>query len=78
MMKEDAMKVAQYTFQSPYSSPVQVGRLDPNSVKDDSSKNSAQTFNAPNETLQKAQSFEATQRKDVQATVAQNRLDIYA
>jgi len=78
MIKEDVMKVAQYTFQSPYSSPVQVGRLDPNSVKDDSSKNSTQTFNAPNETLQKAQSFESTQKKDVQTSVTQNRLDIYA
>lgn len=31
------MQVAKYIFQSPSTSPVQVGRLDPSSVKDDSS-----------------------------------------
>ena len=77
-MKEADMQVAQYTFQSPYSSPVQVGRLDPSSVENDSSSKSSQTFNAPNETEQKAQSFERSEKESVKPSVTQNKLDIYA
>jgi len=69
------MNVAQYTFQSPSSSQVQVGRLDPSSVKEQ------KTQSAPsdtNETLNAAKSFEQTQVKDVTPTVnAQQTLDVY-
>ena len=46
------MNVAQYLFQSPYSSAVQVGRLDPNSKQEESSV-SAQS--APTMTQSKPQ-----------------------
>jgi len=71
------MQVAQYTFQSPYSSPVQVGRLDPNSVKNNDSEKS---FTPPNETQQKAQSVQNSLKQDVSATVSTNNklLDVYA
>jgi len=72
------MQVAKYTFQSPYPSPVQVGRLDPNSLKDESSKNSSQSLSIQNEVEQKAQSVENSLKRDVSPTVSTNKLDIYA
>jgi hypothetical protein len=73
--KEDVMQIPQYIFKSPYSSPVQFGQLDPNSVKD---QNTQSSFNAPNETAQKAQNFVQSQQKSVEPTVTQNKIDIYA
>ncbi|MEN8302925.1 MAG: hypothetical protein ABFQ64_02495 [Campylobacterota bacterium] len=76
------MNVAQYTFQSPYSSPVQVGRLDPSSVKEEegaSATSSQQSAPVVNETLSSAQNFEATQVSEVTPTVSSsNLLDVYA
>ena len=76
------MNVTQYTFQSPYSSPVQVGRLDPSSVKEEESTpvaTSQQSAPVVNETLSSAQGFEATQVSEVTPTVSSNKLlDIYA
>ncbi len=72
------MQVAKYTFQSPYPSPIQVGRLDPNSLKDDTAKNSAKNFNLPNETVQKVKSVQESLKQEVKPTVSKNRLDIYA
>ncbi len=77
------MNVAQYTFQSPYSSAVQVGRLDPSSVKEEgesrSSASSSQGAPVVNETLSSAKSFEATQASEVTPTVESNQLlDVYA
>ena len=81
------MNVAQYTFQSPYSSPLQVGRLDPSSVKEEAkaeteestSANSSQSAPVVNETLSSAQKFEATQTGEVTSTVESNQLlDVYA
>jgi len=69
------MAVQSYLFQSPYSSPIQIGRPDP-SVKQDTNSDMP---NTTNETLQKAQSFAATQTKDVVPTVTSNQLlDLYA
>jgi len=73
--KEDAMQIPQYIFKSPYSSPVQYGQLDPNSVKD---QNTQSSFNAPNETVQKAQGFAESQQSSVTPSVTQNSIDIYA
>ncbi|MEA2072851.1 MAG: hypothetical protein U9O86_04640 [Campylobacterota bacterium] len=71
------MNVAQYTFQSPSASQVQVGRLDPSSVKTETTTQKAPT--STNETLQEAKSFEATQVKEVTPTVESERLlDVYA
>ena len=74
------MNVAQYTFQSPYSSAVQVGRLDPSSVKEENTASTGSSQGAPvvNETLSSAQSFEATQTSEVTPTVSSNNLlDVY-
>jgi hypothetical protein len=71
------MQVAQYTYQSPSTSSVQVGRLDPNSVKDNSTNTAAQPPKSTNETLIRAQDFQATQTKEVTPTVITNSIDIY-
>jgi len=70
------MTVDRYIFQSPYSSAVQVGRPDP-SVKKESDASSAELPKALNETVQKAQSFQETQKGEVKTTVSSNKLDIY-
>jgi len=70
------MNVAQYTFQSPSSSQVQVGRLDPSSVKEQKTQSAPSNTN---ETQNAAQSFAQTQVKDVTPTVnSQQLLDVYA
>ena len=74
------MTVDRYLFQSPYSSQVQVGRRDP-SVKQegDAQSSSAELPKSTNATLQKAQSFQATQISEVKPTVdSAALLDIYA
>ncbi|SFV66574.1 hypothetical protein MNB_SM-4-1217 [hydrothermal vent metagenome] len=68
------MQVAQYTFQSPSTSQVQVGRLDPSSVKEDQTLSSSVT----NPALAEAQSFTATQVQEVKPTVTVNSIDVYA
>ncbi len=68
---------AQYIFQSPYSSSVQVGRPDP-SVK----KEETQTSDLPsmtNKTQEDAQAFEASQVSEVKPSVESAQLlDVYA
>ena len=73
------MQVAQYTFQSPYPSPVQVGHLDPSSLKE-SSAGSSQSNPAAltNETQQKAKNLDSSLKQEVKASVSSNQLDIYA
>ena len=68
------MQVAQYTFQSPSTSQVQVGRLDPSSVKE-------KTPESPpvmEQTQVNAQSFLATQVQEIKPTITTNNIDIYA
>ena len=70
------MQVAQYTYQSPSSSAVQVGKLDPSSVKEE--KSSSLPTTATNETENRAQSFEKTQVQEVKPTVTATSIDVYA
>ncbi|MFT7860526.1 MAG: hypothetical protein ABXS93_06290 [Sulfurimonas sp.] len=71
------MQVTQYLFQSPYSSPVQFGRVDPTTKED--SQEDQQLLSTTNETANKAQNFQSTQTKEVTPTVSSgNELDIYA
>jgi len=64
------MQVAQYTYQSPSTSAVQVGRPETNAKQEKSVSNTNQT---------KAQNFVATQVKEVTPTVNSNQLlDVYA
>ncbi len=75
------MNVTQYTFQSPYSSPVQVGRLDPNSIKDTSSSGSdtSSLLKSSNQTLQDAKTLESALKSDVKPLVSSSAsLDTYA
>ena len=70
------MNVAQYTFQSPSSSQVQVGRLDPSSVKEEKTQESPSNIDAVQNA---ASSFASTQVKEVTPTVnSQQLLDVYA
>jgi len=70
------MQVAQYLFQSPSPNPVQVGRLDPSSLKEESSSSLPEAVT--NETATKAQDFASTQVQEVKPTVTSNSIDIYA
>ncbi len=78
------MNVASYTYQTPSSSAVQVGKLDPSSVKEEERpKESTQTkhnasVETPNETLVSAKKFQATQTTEVKPAVSSQKiLDIY-
>ena len=69
------MQVAKYLFQSPSPNPVQVGRLDPSSLKEESSSSLPKAVS--NETALKAESFASTQTQEVKPTVSETALDIY-
>ena len=72
MREEDIMQIAQYTYQSPSTSAVQVGKRDPNVQQEQNAPNT-------NETQKKAESFAATQVKGVTPQVNANQLlDVYA
>ena len=70
------MQVAQYTFQSPSTSQVQVGRLDPSSVKQENSGSTLPSA-VTDKTASKAESFAATQTQEVKPTITQNSIDLY-
>ena len=66
------MQVAQYLFQSPYTSSVQVGRLDPSSSQSQgTSETNTQAF-VSSKTQPKAQEVVQTQTQEVQASVDTN------
>lgn len=72
------MNVTQYTFLSPYSSPVQVGKPD-SSSKDDSSTEQSSAGLDLNQTLDSAKNFQATQVGEVKIEVESDHLlDTYA
>ena len=72
------MQVAKYTFQSPYSSPVQVGKLDPNSVeKQGAPKTESLPKEVLNETVAEASEFQERLVRDVEA-LGTHTLDVYA
>ena len=72
------MQVAQYIFQSPSSTPVQVGRLDPNSLKEDTSQSDSLPKAVENQTAVKAESFAQREVSEVKPTVGKHTLDVYA
>lgn len=68
------MDITRYTFQSPYSSQVQIGKPETSTIKGDS-----ELPKSTNESLKNAQSFQATQIKEVTPKVDSNpTLDTYA
>ncbi len=72
MREEDVMQIAQYTYQSPSTSAVQIGKRDTSVQQEQSAPNT-------NQTQKKAESFAATQVKEVTPQVNTNQLlDVYA
>ena len=70
------MQVAKYTFQSPSTNQVQVGKLDQSSVKQESSSTSS--VNVPNKSVSDAETFKASQVSEVMPSVSsEHLLDIY-
>ena len=66
--EEDIMQVASYTFQSPSSSAVQVGKLDPASVKEEeTSKTKKSSENTQAKTLEQNPAIEGERLLDVYA-----------
>ena len=74
------MNVTQYTFQSPYSNQVQVGRPDTSVQKaDEAQQASSELMKNTNTSLSSAQSFQSSQTQEVTPTVSSsNLIDIYA
>lgn len=76
------MTVNRYLFQSPYTNQVQVGRPDPSVQQEQGTQaqsSGSELLQTTNQTLQEAQSFEATQVSEVKPTVdSAQLLDIYA
>ncbi len=67
------MEITRYIFQSPYSSQIQIGKPDSLTLKGD-----GELSKSTNESLQKAESFKATQIKEVAPKVdSKTFLDIY-
>ena len=79
------MNVASYTYQTPSSSAVQVGKLDPSSVKEEEkpeettqTKSDGASMETSNETLTNAKNFQTAQTTEVTPTVSSQKiLDIY-
>ena len=74
------MQVAQYIFQSPSPNPVQVGRLDPSSVKEQSSGGSSSSLPKAvvSQTETKAEMFASSEVKEVRPSVSATSIDLYA
>ena len=75
------MNTAQYIFKSPYTSSVQVGRLDPSSVKESSSSgaDTASLLKSTNQTVQKADLAKESMVSEVKPSVSSTKvLDTYA
>ncbi|MEA3331696.1 MAG: hypothetical protein U9Q29_08400 [Campylobacterota bacterium] len=79
------MTIASYTYQTPSPNAVQVGKLDPSSVKKEekaeetSQQKSDETLQNRNEVQKSAESFQASQTTEVKPTVtSEHLLDIYA
>jgi hypothetical protein len=71
------MEVTQYTYQSPYSSPVQLGRASPNTQKEEQGAQTDELISQTNESLKEAQKFEASQTQEVKPTINASKLDLY-
>ncbi|MBN2815171.1 MAG: hypothetical protein JXQ67_00700 [Campylobacterales bacterium] len=71
------MQVTQYTYQSPYTSPVQFGKVDPSTKQEQSTQTDQLLQN--NQSAVQAQELQATQTQEVKPSVTQNSLlDVYA
>jgi len=66
------MQVAQYLFQSPYTSSVQVGRLDPSSTQEQSSLDTNSQAIVSNKAQPEAKEIVQTQTQEVKPSVDTN------
>lgn len=74
------MEIKQYLFQSPYSSQVQIGRLDPSVEQNQKAQEQTQSLvSSTNQTAKEAQQFNSAQTKEVTPSVtSKDSLDLYA
>lgn len=75
------MQVTQYTYQSPSTSAVQLGKLDQTSVEKESSTTTSELPKSTNETLSKAQNTQASQvsnTQEINPTITATKIDTYA
>ena len=75
------MEVSSYLYQSPYSSPVQYGRVDPNTQQNQDSQSSEKSNNTDqsSQNIQNAQSSGALQSTgNTSAVNSSSKLDVYA
>ena len=73
------MQVAQYTFQSPSSSQVQIGKLDPSSVKEESTNSAPQQNSVQAQTVGEILTRDTSSDIKITPTVnSQQLLDVYA
>jgi len=74
------MNVSSYLFQSPYPSPVQVGRADPSTQQEEQkTQSNAEPAPQTDQKQQEAQAFAASQIKEVAPVVESKKLlDVYA
>ena len=66
------MQVAQYLFQSPYTSAVQVGRLEPSKSQSQNSSDTNTQATVKDQTQEKAQELAQTQKQTVKPSVSVN------
>ena len=74
------MEIQQYLFQSPYSSQVQIGRVDPSVAQNETQQEQTSSLaESSNQTRKEAQNFQSSQTKEVQTQMSDSRLlDTYA
>ena len=78
------MNIAKYTFISPYPSPIQVGKLDPSSVKESDTQTADKTkeitsFSSQKQRLQELEIMDTSVKgSDKPATPVSFSLDTYA
>jgi len=69
------MEVKRYLFQSPYNSPIQMGREDPSTK---TQEQTSELLKDTNSELKKAQTFEkSTEETSTNSENSENKLDIY-
>ena len=69
------MEVKRYLFQSPYNSPIQMGREDPSTK---TQERTSELLKNTDQELKKAQTFEkSTEETSTNSENSENKLDIY-
>lgn len=72
------MEVTRYTYQSPYTSPVQFGRAETSAQKEKEQEKTNELLTQTNQKAQEAQQFQASQMQEVKPSVELSKLDLYA